>query len=95
MLTDVLSTVRMLVEIAMFSLIGQGILFMLSGAGREQNIFYNVLRTLASPAMRFTRFITPKFVVNQHIGWVALFLLVVLWVGLKVAILYVGALDAA
>lgn len=95
MLTDVLSTVRMLVEIAMFSLIGQGILFMLSGAGREQNIFYNVLRTLASPAMRFTRFITPRFVVNQHIGWVALFLLVVLWVGLKVAILYFGAIDAA
>ena len=95
MLTDVLSTVRMLVEIAMFSLIGQGVLYLMAGAGRDQNFFYNLLRTLASPAMRFTRFITPKFVIDQHVGWVALFLLFVLWVGLRVAILYIGAVDTA
>ncbi len=95
MLIDVLSTVRMLVEIALFSLIGQGVLFMMSGEGRNQNLFYNILRTLASPAMRFTRFIMPRFVVDQHIGWVALFLLLLLWVGLRVVILFVGAVEAA
>jgi len=95
MLTDVLSTVRMLVEIAMFSLIGQGILYALAGAGRETNLFYNVLRTLASPAVRFTRLITPRFVIDQHIGWVALFLLVVLWVGLKIWILIVSGVESA
>jgi hypothetical protein len=94
MLTDVISTLRILVEIALLSLIGQGILFVLAGAGREQNVFYLVLKTLASPAMRFSRWITPRFVVDQHIPWVALFLLGVLWIGLAVLKQIVAAVEA-
>jgi hypothetical protein len=99
LLIDVISTLRMLVEIALFSLIGQGVLFALSGPGREQNVFYLVLKTLASPAVRFARFISPKFVVNQHIGYVALFLLLVLWLGLgvgrQIAEAYLMSLEAS
>lgn len=94
MLTDVISTLRILVEIALLSLIGQGILFVLAGAGREQNVFYLILKTLASPAMRFSRWITPRFVVDQHIPWVALFLLGVLWIGLAVLKQIVAAVEA-
>ena len=74
MLVDVIITLRILVEIALFALIGQGALYLMSGANREQNIFYMVLKTIASPAMRFTRWISPKFVVDQHVGWIALLL---------------------
>ena len=49
MLTDVIVTVRMLVEICLFSLIGQGVLAVLPGVDREKNVFYLVLKTLASP----------------------------------------------
>lgn len=94
MLTDVIVTLRVLVEIALFSLIGQGVLAALPGVDREKNVFYLVLRTLASPAMRVARWISPKFVLDRHIGWVALFLLVLLWVGLAVAKQIVGALEA-
>jgi hypothetical protein len=93
MLVDVIITLRILVEIALFSLVGQGVLFMLTGANREQNVFYMVLKTIASPAMRFTRWIAPKFVVDQHIGWIALFLLALLWLGLAVAKQIVGSVE--
>ncbi|HEX9183191.1 MAG TPA: hypothetical protein VF876_08030 [Burkholderiales bacterium] len=93
MLVDVIITLRILVEIALFALIGQGALYLLSGANREQNVFYMVLKTIASPAMRFTRWISPKFVVDQHVGWIALLLLAILWVALAVAKQVVGAVE--
>jgi hypothetical protein len=84
MLTDVVVTLRTLVEICLFSLIGQGVLAVLPGVDREKNLFYLVLKTLASPAWRFARWVSPRFVVDQHVGWVALFILGVLWIGLAV-----------
>ncbi|HET9734105.1 MAG TPA: hypothetical protein VFP62_02440 [Burkholderiales bacterium] len=93
MLVDVIITLRILVEIALFALIGQGVLYMLTGESREQNMFYMVLKTIASPAMRFTRWLAPKFVVDQHVGWIALFLLALLWLGLAVAKQIVGAVE--
>jgi hypothetical protein len=85
MLTDVIVTLRMLVEICLFSLIGQGVLAVLPGVDREKNVFYLVLKTLASPGWRVARWISPKFVVDQHIGWVALFILAVVWLSLAIA----------
>jgi hypothetical protein len=93
MLVDVIITVRILVEIALFALIGQGVLYMLTGANREHNVFYMVLKTIASPAMRFTRRIAPRFVLDQHVGWIALLLLALLWFGLAVAKQIVGAVE--
>lgn len=85
MLVDTVSTLRMLVEINLFALVGQGVLGVLPGVDREKNIFYLILKTLASPAVRVARWISPRFVVDQHVGWVALLLLLVLWLGLAVA----------
>ena len=84
MLTDVVVTLRILVEICLFALIGQGILAVLPGVDREKNVFYLVLKTLASPGWRVARWISPRFVVDQHVGWVALFILAVLWIALLV-----------
>jgi hypothetical protein len=93
MLVDVIITLRMLVEIALFALIGQGVLFMLSGPSREQNVFYMILKTVASPAMRFARWISPKLVADEHVGWIALFILGLLWVALAIAKQIVGAVE--
>jgi hypothetical protein len=84
LLSDVVVTLRILVEICLFALIGQGVLATLPGVDREKNVFYLVLKTLASPGWRFARWVSPKFVVDAHVGWVALFLLGVLWIGLLV-----------
>jgi hypothetical protein len=84
LLTDVVVTLRILVEICLFALIGQGILAVLPGVDREKNLFYLVLKTLASPGWRVARWVSPKFVVDQHVGWIALLLLGVLWMALLV-----------
>ena len=94
MLTDVIVTLRVLVEICLFALIGQGVLAVLPGVDRQSNVFYLVLKTIASPGWRVARWVSPRFVLDQHVGWVALFLLVVLWIGLAIAKQIVGAVEA-
>jgi len=85
----ILSSVRLLVEIAGYSMLGQGLLYMLAGAKRDQNMFYGILKTITSPVIRATRFITPRFVVDAHIPFVAFFLLFWIWIGVSIAKRYV------
>jgi hypothetical protein len=83
-LSDVVVTLRVLVEICLFALIGQGILSLLPGVDRQKNLFYLILKTIASPGWRLARWLSPRFVIDQHVGFVALFLLGMLWLGLAV-----------
>ena len=62
-------------EIALMALLSQGALFVLAGSKREGNFVYFILKTLTMPVMKFARLITPRVILDQHIGWVALFLL--------------------
>ena len=68
-----------LVEVMLVVLLGQGILHVLAGAGRHNNLVYRMFATVTAPIMKATRFVTPKFIVDQHIGLVAFFLLAALW----------------
>jgi len=54
----------------------------LAGSRRDQNIVYNLFKTVTSPITRATRSITPRVVIDAHIGLVAFFLLVMLWLAL-------------
>lgn len=72
--------VKALIEVALLVMLGQGILFIFAGASRHQNLFYRIFATATQPIMKATRFVTPRFIVDQHIGPVAFFLLLVLWV---------------
>lgn len=66
---------KAVIAVAGLALLGQGILYMLAGAGRETNVFYRILRTITSPATWLARFITPrKFVPDSYIGFAAFFL---------------------
>ena len=71
---------KALIEIALLFLLGQGLLVVLAGASRHQNLFYKTIAMVTSPVIKATRFITPRFIVDQHIGFVAFFLLAILWV---------------
>jgi hypothetical protein len=62
-------------EIALMALLSQGALFVLAGSKREGNFVYFILKTLTRPVRKFARLITPRVILDQHIGWVALFLL--------------------
>lgn len=82
---EVIVILKALAEVAGIAFLGQGVLWVIAGAKREQNVVYNLFRTLTSPVTRFTRLITPRVVLDAHIGLVAFFLVLVLWVVLTAA----------
>lgn len=80
-----ISSVKLIAEIALLSLLGQWILGLLAGQKREQNLFYQVLQVLTRPFVRATRFITPRFVLERHLPLVAFLLLGFVWIAVTVA----------
>lgn len=62
-------------EIALIALISQGALYILAGAKRDGNFVYFILKTVTMPVMKFARLITPRIILDQHICWVALLIL--------------------
>ncbi|MEO7402606.1 MAG: hypothetical protein ABIU95_02950 [Burkholderiales bacterium] len=76
----VIKSIKAVVELGGFFLIGQGLLFFLAGAKREQNFAYQLLKILTGPLTKFTRWITPKWIVDRHIPYATFFLLFWIWV---------------
>ena len=77
---EVIVILKALTEVAGVAFLGQGLLWVLAGAKRDQNIVYNLFKTVTSPVTRFTRAITPRIIIDAHVGLVAFFLLMVIWV---------------
>jgi len=73
---------KALTEVAGVAFLGQGILWVIAGAKRDQNVVYNLFKTLTSPVTRTARAITPRIILDRHIWLVAVFLLAVLWIAL-------------
>ncbi|MEO7727112.1 MAG: hypothetical protein ABIS45_07650 [Burkholderiales bacterium] len=65
-------------EVALMALLGQGALYIIAGARRDNNVVYSMLKTVTSPIIKATRFMAPRFIVDQHIGVLALFLLLLI-----------------
>ena len=76
---------KALAEVALFAFVAQGILYLFAGAKREQNFVYTTFRLLTSPVTKFTRFIAPKFILNQHIAFLGFFILLFVWVVLTIS----------
>jgi hypothetical protein len=70
---------KALVEVAGFSLIGQGVLYVFAGASRERNFIYIMFRTVTAPVFKVTRFITPRFILDRHIWMLTPLVLLVMW----------------
>ena len=79
---EIIVILKALTEVAGVAMLGQGVLWVIAGSTRDQNIVYGLFRTLTSPVMKAARWVTPRVVLDQHIGLVAFFLLLVLWLGL-------------
>lgn len=83
------SAVRTLVEIAGYALLGQGLLALLAGRQRGDNLVYRLFQFVASPAVRAVRAVTPRLVPDGGIPILAFFILFFLWLGLAVLKRYV------
>jgi hypothetical protein len=91
---EIIVILKALTEVAGVAFLGQGILWVIAGSKRNENIVYNLFRTLTSPVTKVTRAITPRVILDAHIGLVAFFLLAVLWFALTLAKIKL-VLDAA
>jgi uncharacterized protein YggT (Ycf19 family) len=87
------SVLRVLVEVAGFALLGQGVLALLAGKSRHENLFYKILETITGPVVKAVRFITPRFVIDAHVPMLAFFLLFWLWIVLAMAKRYLCGLH--
>ena len=76
----IIVVLKALTEIAGVAFLGQGVLWVIAGAKRQENVVYKMFKTLTSPVTRATRLVTPRVIIDAHIGLVAFFLLIVLWV---------------
>lgn len=86
-----ISALRALVEVAGYTLIGQGIVALFAGRNRDNNFVYRLMKTVTNPVVKLVRFITPRLILDQHIPFVTFFLLFWLWIGLAMAKRYVCA----
>ncbi len=74
-----LSAVKLLAEIALLALLGQGVLYVLAGPKRDTNFFYGLLKAITNPVTWVARRITPHRVADQHVPFVAFFMLSIIW----------------
>lgn len=81
---EIIVILKALTEIAGAAMFGQGILWVVAGARRDQNMVYGIFKVLTLPVMKVTRWVTPRVILDRHLGLVAFFLLIVLWVGLTI-----------
>ncbi len=67
-------------ELAGLFLLGRGLLYLLAGAKRDTNLFYQIMCVITNPVIRFARLITPKVVIDRHIPYVAFLIVAWLWI---------------
>jgi len=74
-----ITTVKMLLEVALLALLGRGALALLAGAQRESNLAYRVLHAVSQPVVCATRWVMPKVVLDRHVPLAAFGVLLLLW----------------
>lgn len=75
-----LRLVQLLIAIPLFALAGQGAVYVLArmmGQPAQQNLFYRLLQTIASPVVKPCRWFTPKRIQDRLLPFVAFSLLAV------------------
>lgn len=74
-----LNIIQLVIYIALLALLGQGVLFLLAGAKRHNNFFYQLLQLVSKPFTVPVRKLTPARVADRHVPIVTFFLLLILY----------------
>jgi uncharacterized protein YggT (Ycf19 family) len=75
-----LNGLQLVLYIALLSLLGQGLLFLLAGPKRDTNFFYGLLKTLTKPFTAVVRKVTPAKVADHQVPVVTFFFLLIAYV---------------
>lgn len=71
--------VKLVCEIALWSLVGRGAMVLLTAGNPQGNLVYGLLRTLSQPFVAAVARVSPRFVLPRHHALAAFLLLAVLW----------------
>ncbi len=62
-----LNAFQLVLYIALLALLGQGLLYLLAGAKRDANFFYQLIKIVTSPFTWAVRKMTPGKVADRHV----------------------------
>lgn len=84
MATELLAIVivKALAELAGMFLLGRGLLYVLSGMKRGDNIFYQVIAIVTDPLIRAARWLTPRVVLDSYVPAIAFALVAWVWLAI-------------
>ena len=81
----IVSSVKLVAEIALMALAGQFLVGLLAGAKRNDNFFYRLLQVLTNPFIKGMRLITPRVVIDRHIPLATFLLIAMVWLAVTIA----------
>lgn len=74
-----LNTLQLVLYIALLSMLGQGVLFLLAGSSRDSNFFFQLIRIITKPFTWLVRRLTPAKVADRHVPLITFGLLALLY----------------
>jgi hypothetical protein len=74
--------VKALAELAGMFLLGRGVLYVLAGGKRMDNIFFQVLAVVTDPIIRMVRWLMPRPVMDGYIPAIAFGLVAWVWLAI-------------
>jgi hypothetical protein len=80
-----LNIAQLVLYIGAFGLIGQGLLYVLAGQGRDTNLFYQLIGIVNKPWTLIARFISPKQIIDRQIPFVAFCIVGVFYIAVTLA----------
>lgn len=80
-----LNIAQLVLYIGALGLIGQGLLYVLAGQGRDTNLFYQLIGIINKPWTLTARFISPKQIIDRQIPFVAFCIVGVLYIAVTLA----------
>ena len=76
---NALNIIQLVLYVALLALLGQGALYVLAGAKRDQNLFYQLLQMVSKPFTFVVRKLTPAKVADRQVPVVTFFLLLLIY----------------
>ena len=80
-----LNLLQLVFYIGLLALLGQGVLYVLAGAKREANLFYQLFVMVNRPWLAVARWLSPSGLSDRLKGWVAIALVAAAYVATTIA----------
>jgi hypothetical protein len=82
---QLLTTSQLILFLALMFLLAQGVLWVIAGGQRDANFIYQLFQIVNKPWLKTARWIAPRQVGDHQVGFVAFFLLAVVYIGVTLA----------